>query len=81
MVTKIRTSNQSEDINCDGCTTQNGAHSGYCSVCEIRLCGAEKQIKNCAYCDEYKCEKLAKFHEHTTKAEEKLEQIRKKLAK
>jgi len=50
-----------EDINCDGCLTKGPRAFSYCKVCEIRKCGREKNVENCAYCEEYACEKLSKF--------------------
>ncbi len=48
-------------INCDGCLSM-GEHLGYCSICEIRKCGIEKKVENCAFCNEYICEKLDKVY-------------------
>ena len=42
-----------EDVNCDGCLSVGGRLIGHCKVCEIRKCGQEKNVKNCAYCNEY----------------------------
>jgi hypothetical protein len=70
-----------EDINCYGCLDTTGPHIGYCSICEIRKCGTEKEVENCAYCIDYACEKLEKFHEHTPEAKKRLEVIRQKLPK
>lgn len=67
-----------EEINCIGCLTVDGPHINYCSFCEIRKCGIEKGVKNCAYCIDYKCEKLAKFHEQAPEAKNRLEDIRNK---
>lgn len=69
------------EINCDGCLTEVGRHINYCSMCEIRKCGIEKEVENCAYCKEYKCDKLDKFHEKAPNAKKKLEEIRQKLPK
>jgi hypothetical protein len=66
-----------EDINCDGCTSGSKRMLGYCSVCEIRKCGQGKGVENCAYCDEYGCEKLTKFIAMVPHARESLEKIRK----
>jgi hypothetical protein len=66
-----------DDINCVGCTVLNGPHIDYCNVCEIRSCGIRKNVQNCAHCVEYKCEKLAKFHENAIKARDNLEELRK----
>ena len=69
-----------EQINCDGCRSEGKRIFFYCSMCEIRKCGQEKRVENCAYCDEYACEKLTKFF--TTMmpaAKTALEEIRKSL--
>jgi hypothetical protein len=52
---------KAEDINCDGCISGGKRLLNYCSICEIRKCGQGKGVKNCAYCDEYACEKLTRF--------------------
>jgi hypothetical protein len=67
-----------EDVNCDGCLSESGRLFGYCKVCEIRKCGREKRVKNCAYCDEYACEKLNQFFVMAPNAKVTLEEIRKK---
>ncbi len=67
-----------EDLNCDGCLSFDGRHIGYCNVCEIRKCGMEKSVENCAYCAEYKCEKLERMHEQAPKAEAMLAVLRKR---
>jgi len=46
------------DINCDGCLSKGGRLFTHCKVCEIRKCGGEKGVTNCAYCDDYACDKL-----------------------
>ena len=66
-----------EDINCDGCKSQGKRVIGYSTICEIRKCGKEKQVENCAYCDEYACEKLTKFFAAAPHAKASLEKIRK----
>jgi hypothetical protein len=48
-----------KDIDCDGCAVGGRLHK-FCSVCEVRNCGLERGVANCAYCDEYPCEKLEK---------------------
>ena len=67
-----------EEVDCDGCLDANGRHINYWNTCEIRKCGAEKEVENCAFCVDYACEKLGKFHEQAPKAKETLEEIRKK---
>jgi len=69
-----------EDINCDGCLTKKGGRVfNYCKTCEIRKCGQEKEVKNCAYCDDYACEKLTKFFDMAHEAKIALAEIRKNL--
>lgn len=66
-----------DEVNCDGCGDPNGRHINYWITCEIRKCGTEKSIDNCAFCKDYACEKLGKFHEHAPKAKENLDELRK----
>jgi len=68
-----------KDINCDGCLDLEGRLFGYCNECEIRKCGLENKVKNCAYCEEYACEKLLKFFKMASAARESLDSIRKSL--
>ena len=70
-----------EEINCDGCLTEDGRHINHWSVCEIRKCGIEKGVKNCAYCNDYKCEKLTGLIEQAPEVEKTLEEIRQQLQK
>ena len=49
-----------EDVDCDGCTIGERLHS-FCAVCDVRKCGLDKNIENCAHCDEFPCEKLEKL--------------------
>jgi RecJ-like exonuclease len=66
-----------EDVNCDGCTSKGKRLVNYCNVCEIRKCGKGKRIENCAYCDDYACDKLTKFWANAPHAKASLEKIRK----
>jgi len=65
-----------EDINCDSCTSEGKRHIGYCHVCEIRKCGKQKPIANCAHCDEYPCEKLGAFFKVVPDAKVRLDEIK-----
>ena len=49
-----------ESVVCDGCIG-DGRKAGYCSLCEIRACGVEHGVVNCAHCADYACEKLESF--------------------
>lgn len=70
-----------EDINCDGCLTVGKRLIRFCKLCEVRHCGLERKVENCAHCDEYPCKKLDKLLNHMQAPEAKatLEEIRKGL--
>lgn len=70
-----------EDVDCDGCTKGKRLHS-FCAVCDVRLCGLQRNIENCAYCNEFPCDKLEKLWGNFQtvsgeKAKANLEEIRK----
>jgi hypothetical protein len=67
-----------EDINCDGCINGEELFK-YCTMCEVRKCGLERGVNNCAYCDEYPCKNLEGLWEflQDTEAKEVLDKIRK----
>lgn len=67
-----------EDINCDGCLIIGKRLIKFCKICAVRGCGLEKNVENCAYCDEYPCEKLDRLWKHIQAPEAKatLEGIR-----
>ena len=67
------------DINCYGCLSDGENIFGHCKVCEIRKCGKEKNIINCAYCDEYSCEKLGMVINMMPDAKKRLDDIKNKL--
>lgn len=67
------------DMNCDGCHTDTGRLFMHCSHCEIRNCTQEKGIDNCAFCEDYACDKLKGFFAFMPHAERSLEKIRKDL--
>lgn len=68
-----------KDINCDGCISRGGRHIGYCSICDVRVCAVAKDVKNCAYCEEYACETLNNFFNMAPQAKKNLEEIKKSL--
>ena len=48
-----------EDItDCEGCRTSGGRLFSGCKNCQVRACAIEKEVDNCAYCNEYACDKL-----------------------
>ncbi|MBW2062603.1 MAG: DUF3795 domain-containing protein [Deltaproteobacteria bacterium] len=70
-----------EDINCDGCLSAGERVIKFCNACEVRRCGFEKNVENCAFCGEYACERLNRIYEfiQTPVAKATLEEIRKSL--
>jgi hypothetical protein len=44
--------------------------------CQIRKCASQKGVENCAYCDEYACEKLKEFFVTEPDARERLDEIK-----
>ncbi|KPJ65710.1 hypothetical protein AMJ44_09620 [candidate division WOR-1 bacterium DG_54_3] len=66
-----------EDINCDGCLVDSENLFSHCKVCEIRKCGKETKVENCAYCDDYACEKLTDFFKMAPEAKTTLDEVRK----
>lgn len=47
-----------EEINCNGCKSDDAKCSFAETLCEIRKCNMEKSQPYCSVCSEYKCEKL-----------------------
>lgn len=66
-----------EDIHCDGCLPQDGRLMVFCHDCTIRSCCRERELENCAFCDDYVCEKLEKIWKMVESAKETLDEIRK----
>lgn len=67
---------KAEDINCDGCQSGSDRLFSHCLTCEIRKCGMDKQVENCAHCDDYGCQTLEDFIQFVPHAKEKLDMIR-----
>ena len=66
-----------EGINCDGCLS-DGVHSSFCEMCEVRMCGVEKGLSSCAFCDEYACEKLEKILSAEPECRKRLDEMKEK---
>ena len=67
-----------EDVWCDGCLAE-GRKCAHCGECEIRACVVEKELDNCAHCDDYGCEKISGFFQMVPDARNILDEIRKSL--
>ncbi len=69
------------DIYCDGCTSNGPRLMSYCNVCNVRLCGIDKEVENCAYCVDYACPTLEDHFSMSSICKEKLDEIRKDIGK
>ena len=67
------------DINCEGCQSDGTNVFSHCNVCEIRKCALEKNIENCAHCDDYSCEKVEMVLSVVPDARKRLDEIRSNL--
>lgn len=62
---------------CDGCMIKNGRLFTGCIDCSIRTCAISNNLSNCAYCDDFACEKLEKYYSFDQDSRKRLEEIRK----
>lgn len=67
-----------DDIYCNGCLNDEGRIFGHCAVCELRKCGRERKVANCAGCADYACSKLEEFFAVAPQARNTLEALRKR---
>lgn len=65
-----------DDVNCVGCLEETGRHIGHWDECEIHKCTKERELLNCAYCDDYGCEKITGFFKMAPEAEKVLSRVR-----
>jgi hypothetical protein len=69
----LKPSIKPEELNCDGCLTENAGNIG----CIIRTCARGKRMINCAHCREYVCEQLDKYFQAAPGCKETLDSIKK----
>ena len=68
-----------ESIICDGCL-DSGRKCSHCAECQIRACGVERGVANCAHCANYNtCDKLQGFFGFAPQARATLDAIRAQL--
>jgi hypothetical protein len=72
--------NPEEIVDCDGCRADGRLYAG-CVKCEIRDCARQKQLTNCAHCNDYACEKLIAFFSKDPQAKIILDIIRSTIDK
>jgi hypothetical protein len=66
-----------KSVTCDGCKATSGRLGSNCFVCEVRLCGLQKGVENCAACPDYACEKLEAFFQFAPAIRTTLDELRK----
>lgn len=71
---------KSEDIKCEGCIQDKQIFS-WCKECPIRSCCREKGYDNCAFCEDFNCNKLKMTFDKTPSAKETLEEIQRNFNK
>ena len=64
-----------DDCICDGCLGER--LGGYCRECPIRACNIERRFDHCGMCPDYICDNLSRFFGGSTKAKDRLEELRK----
>jgi hypothetical protein len=62
---------------CDGC--QSDRLMKWCGECPTRSCAAEHKLENCAFCEDYGCQKLLKVFKMSPDAKTNLDRIRANL--
>jgi len=68
-----------EDINCESCLTDSDNVFGYTRICDIRKCGRQRGVANCAFCEEYACDRLIEFFKMVPEAKTRLDEINSKI--
>jgi hypothetical protein len=62
---------------CDGCKAPDGRLFTGCAGCKIRLCASERNLINCAWCNDYPCGKLENHFVYDPESRSRLDEIRK----
>lgn len=65
-----------EHIVCEGCLPGHTRYALFCSDCQARACAIVRGMQNCAYCDDFPCDKLMVVFQMAPEAKAKLEAIR-----
>ena len=66
---------------CDGCSAGGRVSTAHAATCGIRLCASGRGLATCAHCPDYPCATLQPFFAFAPVLKERLEAIRKELAK
>jgi hypothetical protein len=81
-LSKIYGTNPKPEIitDCDGCNVKDRRLFTGCADCGIRKCAMSKNLTNCAYCNDFACEKLEKHYNFDPSSRDRLEEIRKNIS-
>lgn len=66
---------------CDGCSSGKRTSTAHAATCAIRLCATARGVATCAHCPDFGCDTLKGFFAFAPVLKEKLEAIRKEIAK
>jgi hypothetical protein len=64
-----------DDVPCDGCLVE-GRKCSHCAQCDVRACGIERGVANCAHCSEYACDKLQRYFGFAPHMQTVLDEVR-----
>jgi hypothetical protein len=64
-----------EDIHCDGCGSLSGKIMDFCRVCDVRRCSMALNLRTCAGCEGYPCDKLNRVWERSPEAKARLDAL------
>jgi Protein of unknown function (DUF3795) len=69
---------RADSVWCDGCMSDGYHKCGHTAECEIRACVVGRELKTCADCTHYACDRLETFLDGTadTGARERLDSMR-----
>jgi hypothetical protein len=57
-----------EDIHCEACGSLTGEIMDFCRICDVRRCSMAQNLRTCAGCEGYPCDKLNRVWERSPKA-------------
>jgi hypothetical protein len=68
-----------DSVICDGCMVESEQHCYHWHECDIRVCGAERGVANCAHCSDHACDRLESFFDSVPDARTVLDNIHRSL--
>jgi len=65
-----------ENINCQGCMSDDDCKFMFCNYCEMRKCAVEKNYATCGHCPDYPCKIIAGFFTNAPEMKVALDKIK-----